>query len=330
MYRAAAAVLILFAAVAAVPGAAPVQLSYVYSDSMEPTIPEDAGFLLVPAGEVRAGDIVVFDVADKPVTAHRVVDRTERGFVTKGDNNDVTDQATGTPYVQRSDIRGQVLTVGGGPLVVPGLGVVVSTVRDNRLVVVAGVVALLLLSGRASVRSRERSVSTVRDALGLLLVGGVLALVFMSLIGASVPTLTFVAVPPDAADDGDIAVGERTNTTVVVRNAPPQSVVTYGISAQGATVTGREWDGSQLNVSLSVPPRERAGSHSVRLAIHRYPASLPAGLVSWLHALHPLVAALATALATVGPLYLLGRLLMDPSVPIRTGRGPTLGGRRRR
>ncbi|MFC7165460.1 signal peptidase I [Halospeciosus flavus] len=100
------------------PANAPVQVGYVYSDSMEPTLGVDDGYLLVPADAVEVGDVVTFQLETRDtLVTHRVVGRTDGGFLTKGDANPSADQASGHPPVTSEDVVGRVLTVGGTPLV---------------------------------------------------------------------------------------------------------------------------------------------------------------------------------------------------------------------
>ncbi|MFC6990802.1 signal peptidase I [Haladaptatus sp. GCM10025707] len=105
------------------PASAPVQVTYVYSGSMEPAIATGDGFVVVPPTAVERGDIVVYEATrEDELVTHRVVSETAAGFVTKGDANHATDQERGEPPVQRDAIVGEVLTVDGAPLVVPRLG----------------------------------------------------------------------------------------------------------------------------------------------------------------------------------------------------------------
>lgn len=116
----------------------PVLLSYVTSDSMEPTISEGDGFLVVPdaiAGSVDEGDVVVFESktleGDGGLTTHRVVDETGEGYVTMGDGNPFTDQSNEEPAVKDAQIVGKAVQIGDDPIVVPRLGSGLGQVRDG-------------------------------------------------------------------------------------------------------------------------------------------------------------------------------------------------------
>lgn len=117
----------------------PVLLTYVTSDSMAPTISTGDGYLVLPSvvsGPVEKGDVIVFNAktlhgGKGGLTTHRVVEKTEEGFITRGDNNPFTDQAGGEPPVKRVQIVGQALLIGDNPIVIPNLGTALTGVRGT-------------------------------------------------------------------------------------------------------------------------------------------------------------------------------------------------------
>jgi len=117
---------------------------------MSPTIEPGEGYVVLPAsvaGGVSEGDIVLYEAREFDgggLTTHRVVDTTEEGYITKGDNNPFTDRDGGEPPVQKGQVVGVALQVGGGPVTVPWIGALVTTVRG---VVVAVVGTLLGIVG---------------------------------------------------------------------------------------------------------------------------------------------------------------------------------------
>ncbi|MFC6975369.1 signal peptidase I [Halomicroarcula sp. GCM10025709] len=97
----------------------PVLLGYVTTGSMQPTLDPGDGFVAIPAalaGPVDEGDVVTFraeEIQGGGLTTHRVVDRTDRGYVTRGDNNPFTDQDGGEPPVTDAQIVAVVWQPGG-------------------------------------------------------------------------------------------------------------------------------------------------------------------------------------------------------------------------
>jgi len=115
-------------------------LSYVTSKSMEPTLHVNDYYFIVPKSitDFKLGDIVVFRSENQGYFVHRIIEDTQSGFITKGDNSPVTDQQSGEPVVTENKIIGKVLTYRGTPLVLPGLwkvtrhfSVLYSLIRKN-------------------------------------------------------------------------------------------------------------------------------------------------------------------------------------------------------
>ena len=83
---------------------APVVLTFVETESMEPTIAAGDGFIAIPSmvTNIERGDVVSFrpDVIEGgQVTTHRIVGKTENGYITSCDKDLVTDQDGGEPPV---------------------------------------------------------------------------------------------------------------------------------------------------------------------------------------------------------------------------------------
>jgi signal peptidase len=113
----------------------PFVVSYVETGSMEPTMTPGDGFVAVPpvlAGGVEPGDVIVYratEIQGGGLTTHRVVGETEDGYVTRGDANPFTDQASGEPHVEDDRIVAEAVRIGGSVVVLPGLG---NTVESGR------------------------------------------------------------------------------------------------------------------------------------------------------------------------------------------------------
>lgn len=317
-------VIVILAVVAVTTPASPVQVSYVYSDSMEPTIEQNDGYVVVPAGTVDDREIVVFwsPERDEYVT-HRVVGHTSAGFLTKGDNNDVTDQDAGYPHVQRRQIVGRVLTINGDPVTLPALGTLLSFVGEYRLVVygIAGVVvggSLLRSLGTPSARP-ERSVVRVDDVMyplfAIVFIGSIGAL----LLGASSHELTYVAVDGAAGGANTLSVGDAKTGTVFihVRAFPFTHRV---VSTEGMTIMNRSANASTITAHVNIPAATETGAYSTSVTVYRYPAILPEPVLRTLHTVHPLVPAGATVGLLFVPLLVLYGMFLDGYKPLRASR----------
>ncbi|MFB6096907.1 MAG: signal peptidase I [Haloferacaceae archaeon] len=304
--------------VATAPTGAPVQLSYVYSDSMEPTIGVNDGYVVVPAG-----DVVTFWSPERDAyVTHRVVRETDDGFVTKGDNNPSTDQAAGYPPVSRDQVQGRVLTVRGEPFVIPALGAAVAFVRANASVLLALVFAGgALLRLRTSVARPSRDVVRVRDlALVVFLVGFGVAAGFPVYASTS-QDVSVVAVdsPAVAAGPSAVLVGSTADVRYEIRQ-PAHPLTTRVVAVDGATVTGTTRTATNLTVTATVPPRSETGPVPIHVTVAQYPSVLPTPTLTRLHGIHPLAAGVVTAATIFAPLWLLFRLAVDGAEPLRRSR----------
>lgn len=299
--------------------ASPVQISYVYSDSMEPTLETDEGYVLVPAGEVETGDVVTFwsPQRDEHVT-HRVVGRTDEGFLTRGDNNDVTDQAAGYSPVTRDEVTGEVLTVGGDPVVLPGFGRVAAFVAAHRLLALAAAAALLLLglAGDGD-QSVERSVLRTADLAHPVLLVALVGSTLVVTAGGVHQSVTYVAVEDDASGPRSLAVGQAGNETVVA-DVGAVPLTNRVVVADGMSVTNVTTNESTVVLQAQVPPPSSAGPHRTDVSVYRLPAVLPAGLQRSLAAVTPALAGAVSVGVAFLPLLVAYLLFVDGPALLRS------------
>ncbi|MDD4833215.1 MAG: signal peptidase I [Lutispora sp.] len=110
----------------------PMIFSSVRSNSMYPSFQRSDMILIKSISDkdtVNIGDIVVFKVEEGGLSSkgwivHRIIEGNEEiGYITKGDANDYTDQASGgTGPIKREWIVSKVLTIGNKPLKIPLIG----------------------------------------------------------------------------------------------------------------------------------------------------------------------------------------------------------------
>lgn len=343
------AALLLFVAALVAPAAAPVQISYVVSDSMSPTIATNDGYVLVDTGTVEAGDIITYYSEEREMSVtHRAVEITEDGIVTQGDANPSTDQAAGYPLVQPADIAGTVLTVGGDPLLIPGLGVGIGLLRSYWYLTLALLAGTVLYNLAGSARSRERD-TILRSREVILTVAVVAVFVGVALVSLAAvhQTTVYQVTAEETTSAQTLTVGEPQTESVTVRLAktPATYVVTDtdGMTITDAAVEDGASNGTAGNddstlgrlrtqllepqtraVTTTIPAQSATGPYRTSLSVYPYPATLPRGVVTALHDVHPLLAALSTILVIVGPLYTLYWLLVDTMAPLRGTRSRRL------
>ncbi|GAB3410531.1 hypothetical protein GCM10027435_01230 [Haloparvum alkalitolerans] len=301
------------------PPGAPVGVSFVESDSMEPEMNVGDGIVLLPSGDVAPGDVVTFrsDHRDEYVT-HRVVGETEAGYVTQGDNNDVTDQQAGHPPVSRDAIVASVLTLGGSPVTIPGIGTAATGIERHKRGLVAATAIALFVTGYGRTRPRRTPISEGSLVRLALAVGAVAAVVPM-LVGGSAVGVTLT----DAPGEDGVLLEDGRATVELETTSHPWLVST--VTARGATVRDSAWTDGSHEITLE-RPSGLSGTTAATLHVYQYPPMLPPSVLAALQSVHPAVAGLATTAVMYTPVVALYRLSSLPGAPLRsrsrrTGKG---------
>jgi len=329
----------------------PVLLSYVETGSMQPTLDPGDGFVAIPAqiaGGIGVGDVVTFnaqEIQGGGLTTHRVVEETERGYITRGDNNPFTDQDGGEPVVQEADIVAKALTVGGSVVVIPHLGTVAMGFQSaldsvqTWLAVTFGVRSLQGTQGlayilfglsavayaadwfldRGSRETRERDRSR-DDGTSVFAVVGVLALVLMATATAA------MVVPGGSQEYGVVSAEfESENPTVIERGTSEEleyAVPNAGLVPVYAYVTpqspGVDVDPQRLRVgsrgeastTVTLTAPAETGYYRLFVAEHRYLAVLPPGVIDELYGVHPWAPLVAINALLGGGIVGIGLLLL--------------------
>ena len=347
----AAAVLVVLSLVVGQFLGQPVLLSYVETGSMQPTLAPGDGFVAIPAGiagGIGPGDVVTFDAQEIQgggLTTHRVVEETERGYITRGDNNPFTDQDGGEPVVQDADVVAKALQIGGSVVVIPHLGTVamgfqsalqsVQTwlavtfgVRSFQgtqglayivfgLSVVAYAVDWYLHAGSRDRDSRDRSRD---DGTSVLAILGVLALVL------TVTATAAMVVPGGTQEYGVVSAEfESENPTVIERgtsqeieyvvpNAGLVPVYAYvepaspGVDVDPQRLSVGSRGEASTTVTLSAP--DETGYYRLFVVEHRYLAVLPPGIVDELYGVHPWAPLIAINGLLGGGIFGIGLVLL--------------------
>lgn len=337
------------------PAASPVQISYVTSDSMEPAIQTNDGYILVPAGEVIPGEIVTFYSEERGAyVTHRVVGTTPGGYLTQGDANPSTDQATGDPPVEGEAIAGQVLTVGGQVVVIPQLGAGITFISDHWLLLLtllglSIVVRALRSKSDGAGRAGKQSVLNSRQVVVPTILMAIIASVLLISMGAVHTELTYSVTETEVDGPQELAIGEN-RTVKLNADIATTPFTTMLIDSKGMTIVNKTRPNataatnatalaartnqpgmfsklrekfiktSARTINADIPAQAEIGAHMTRISLYPYPATLPKGVLTQLHAVHPWIAALGSVLVVFIPGYLLYWLLIDTTTPIRGSR----------
>ena len=328
----------------------PALFGFVTSGSMEPTIDEGDGFVAIPAAitdDPEAGDVVVFraeEIQGGGLTTHRIVEETDRGYITKGDANPFTDQDSDEPPVKSEQIVAVAWQPGGEVLAIPGVGTVVTgTQRALQIVQVTlasalGTRSLLGVQGLAYLifglsvllygvdawrdsgrdrTSRDRSRDTGISA--RLVVGVLTALVVVSAIAAMVgpagpQEFGVVSAENDSPGLRVIEQGTTESTTYPVGNGGFVPAIVFlepgdeNVDVQPRELTVPRQSVVNATVTISAPPE--TGYYRYYVTQHRYLALLPQAHIRALYELHPWAPIIVIDAMLGIPFYLVGTALV--------------------
>jgi signal peptidase len=324
----------------------PILLSYVETGSMSPTMESGDGFVAIPAelaGHINEDDVIVFnakEIQGGGLTTHRVVDETDRGFVTKGDANPFIDQDGDEPPVKKAQVVAVAWQPGGGVLVIPHLGTVVEGTQSvlstlqRRLATTLGTSALLGPQGLAyllfagtvlwyAVGMRRDNNSKRRDCVTSRMTGvdtrlvvGVFAamLVLGATAAMAVPagTQEYGIVSAEFTSDRPnvIQMGESKSQRYAVGNGGLFPIVTYlepaseGVEVQPQNLYVERRSVANATVMLHAPPE--TGYYRRYVAEHRYLAVPPQSVIRGLYEFHPWAPIVVIDAMIVVPFYLIG------------------------
>lgn len=328
----------------------PVLLSFVETGSMAPTLNPGDGFVAVPAavaGPIEKGDVVVFEAEEIQgggLTTHRIVDETDRGFITRGDANPFTDQDGDEPPVKRAQIVAVAWQPGGAVLAIPNLGTVVTGARgavealQRGMAAVLGTRSLLGAQGLAylllaasvilylvdiwrtndrSRRERDRSRNSGTSA-RLLVAAFAGALVLSATVTMVVPSGTqeFGVVSAEFESEAPTVIEQGTSESrpYLIGNGGFVPMVTYvepasrGVAFEPIKTVLPPRSTVNATLTLSVPPE--TGYYRRYVTEHRYLMVLPQSMIRGLYDLHPWAPILAIDAALGVPFYLFGMTLL--------------------
>lgn len=323
----------------------PLLFSFVTTNSMAGTIDPGEGFVALPpelTGELGEGDVVIFEAEEIQgggLTTHRIVGETERGFLTRGDNNPFTDQDGGEPPVQRAEIAAVAWQPGGSVVTIPGLGTAVTAVQSGlealqfRLAQLLGTRALLGVEGLAYLllglsillylldvaladdRGRDRTRSRDTGTSSRRLVAGLALLIVAGATAAMVGPAgaeSFGIVSAEFDSDAPDVIRQGTTETIPYRvtNGGLVPTTVYLSPASDGVAVDTERLGlagrSSANVSVSLTAPPETGFYQLYLEQHRYIEVLPPPVIDALYRYHPWLPIVAIDAVLGVPFYLLG------------------------
>jgi len=328
----------------------PILLGYVETGSMEPQLEPGDGFVAIPsaiAGDVERGDVVVFEAQEIEgggLTTHRVVGETDRGYITQGDANAITDQNHGEPPVQDVQVVAVLFQVNGEILAIPELGTAVEAVRDTlssvqfAIASALGISSLLGPQGFAylvflgtlvyyavsvyreqDTKDRTRTRTRETGTSGRLLAAAFTVLLVTSATAAMVAPAGpheygIISAEYDSDRPDVIPNGETESLDYTVPNSGYLPVVTFhepqsdkiDVQPRDVYVGPR----SEVNATLTLKAPPDTGYYRLYVVEHRYFAVLPQPLIRGLYELHPWAPIVVIDALIAVPFYLVAAILL--------------------
>lgn len=326
----------------------PLLLGFVETGSMQPTVDPGDGFVAVPpalAGSPQEGDVITFraeEVDGGGLVTHRVQNVTQSGYITRGDNNNATDQQVGEPPVKRAQVVAHAAQVNGEVVVIPRLRVVVTgsqaalesvnlvlerlfgigaRITPDRLPYVLFAFSILVYavstwresSNRGRSRDRSRDTGTDARFLVLIMVGFIVITatgVMMLSSGAQQYSLIATQTPPEGDSPSIVALGEETTRSHEVGNVGLVPMVVYlERGSEGVAIDRQEFylnRGERTTTELTLQAPPETGYHRYYVSEHRYLALLPQSTIRALYGIHPWLPIIVIDAVLAVPFYVLG------------------------
>ena len=85
----------------------PIRFLIVKSNSMYPTLQKSDIILIKRNSDYKKGDIITYDYENNYLVTHRIIEKSNNFFITKGDNNNSEDDK----FIQLDNIKGKVILI---------------------------------------------------------------------------------------------------------------------------------------------------------------------------------------------------------------------------
>ncbi|NJE25735.1 signal peptidase I [Thermococcus sp. MV5] len=318
----------------------PIFMSYIYSDSMTPTLNKGDLFFINPFSKsADVGDVIVFNLRGR-WTVHRVVGIVERGYITKGDNNVATDQQEGrAPPVSRGNVAGKVIMVGGSPLRIPRIGAYLQKgVSAQTKIILAGlliVIGALAFTGEEKTHRKKKKKFIKVKFKTLYILASALLLVMLSVsifVSWQVFSIEYAVTSAGGQREGWYLPGSTFEREIIIKNGNFYPMIYYlePESSRIAEISETRLElGSQEEKSVKVTinaPKETS-LFADKVKVNAYIPVLPKSLIDWLYKINsfaPIFAILFETSVFLGVLYFISGIGNEDILKIRNRRSMLL------
>lgn len=297
--------------------------AYVFSDSMEPTIKINDAFLVWPSKNWKPGDIVLYRPVklDAALITHRIIAIGENGFITKGDNSPSIDQQAGEPELKTERIVGKIVTFQGKPVIIPGLGNLLGSMKNQfglyTKLLAGGLIAIGIMLAlwelffphrKRKTRNRWRLGDLYR-VVSVLSVGLVILGV---LLGSRVNQVKYLVSVNPGTQENHIRINETGRMTIQLKNVGILPV--WHLSAGIKPIEIQKapeiiWPWNEESIIISIPPQHEVGWYYGYIRIYNYPLILPRTILVYLHNISPFLALAGVGIALYIWLYLFIKMI---------------------
>jgi len=294
----------------------PVFVSYTMSDSMEPTIGSGDMFFIVPQQlhTPVKNDILIFKNPENGLfIVHRIIDKSEEGYITKGDNSIFFDQQADTPVIKDSDVIGTVLSPLGRNIIIPNAGKMLSNisfaVNQWYLYMVAALILFGSLSFRKSSRFRKRVKPQIKIR-HVLVVCTVIVIIWSTLmlvLSAQNYKNTYVT-NNRPFDESEIAPGQTFEDTYIIKSIGFFPTIVF-ISPDSDNL---ELDTDKVQLSwgdtyegkMTIKAPESSGRFITEINTQSYPLFMPSDVIESLYKIHMAMPIIIIEMILLMPLFI--------------------------
>lgn len=308
----------------------PLELAFVVSGSMTPTLQPNSDLFIIDesadsVGQYSEGDVLTFySPTNERLTTHRVIDKTSNGLITQGDDSFQTDQERGDPPISDDLIRGKAVMFNGGVFTLPKLAEVAILFNDYTREILFALLIFLLASevfNYGSGRRKRRSFTPFKI---ILIVSLFLVVFWTGAIYISADTLSGSNIV--VTDQENVPSSQFENTGEVINRSQDINIEStipsydaYKILNEQMEIKNVERRPTTSVIDFTAGPYEDNTVENPVFRIYTYPLTLPPDLISYLHSIHPLLASLGTLSVIALPINILTLIVTD-NTRIRTRR----------
>jgi signal peptidase len=291
---------------------------------MEPVIQVNDGFIVLPCSKLKSGDIIMYRpvILQAPYITHRIIEITENGYITKGDNAPCKDQDNKEPVVSKDRIVGRVVTICGSPLVFCGLGKLASFLqfglgmysgKISVMFLVLSIITAIIPNHKSHRKKKTQYRLRLRHIYRVIVIIAVMFTAVTVYLGSNVCKIKYLVSEYPGISGDQVEVNKSGQLKIIVKNMgffPTFTIISAAeplfVYASPECIRPR----CEEEVIINVLPQRRTGIYHGYIRICKYPALLPRTCVVSLHRLHPVIADIASSL-TLGLWFHLFFILLN-------------------